>query len=219
MKRFLLMMLFITLSTLTLPQNNYSTPSISGGLQVGYNNGIGFQGNIIVKNLAAGFPFYIKLSSGISFLDPGKPLDARKIFINDATNGIPEKSGRLIELGCDFLYNAAGRTFLFAGPRLALFTANFNFIGGNEDFDVTSNQWGAGIGIENYFRISQSLDLVFSFGYDYFFSSVLYGHDTSYSPDGQNVNARKDFTFEDADKAINQPKHNLKAMAGLNYNF
>jgi hypothetical protein len=48
---------------------------------------------------------------------------------------------------------------------------------------------------------------------------VLYGHDTSYSPDGENVNDRKGFTFEDADNAVNQPKHNLKAMVGLGYNF
>ena len=38
-------------------------------------------------------------------------------------------------------------------------------------------------------------------------------------PDGQNVNDRKNFTFADADEAINQPKHNVKAMAGLSYNF
>jgi hypothetical protein len=100
-----------------------------------------------------------------------------------------------------------------------MFTGNFNFVGGNEDFDITSNQWGAGIGVENYFRITPALDLVFSFGYDYFFSSTLYGHDTSYSPDGQDVNGRKDFTFEDADNAVNQPKHNIKAMVGLGYNF
>jgi hypothetical protein len=61
--------------------------------------------------------------------------------------------------------------------------------------------------------------LIFSFGYDYFFISTLYGHDTSYSPDGENVNGREDFTFQDADNAINQPKHNVKAMIGLSYNF
>jgi hypothetical protein len=63
------------------------------------------------------------------------------------------------------------------------------------------------------------LDLVFSLGYDYFFTSSLNGHDTSYSPDNENVNDRQGFTFQDADDAINQPKHNLKAMVGLSYNF
>lgn len=209
----------LSLTIVTLPQNINSRTALAGGLQFGYSNGIGFQGNLVLKNFAEGFPFNIKISMGLSFLDPGKTAEARAIFINDAANGVPEKGGRLIDFRADFLYNFAGRTYIYAGPRFAMFKGNFNFIGGNEDFDVTSNQWGAGIGLENYFRISPVLDLVFSFGYDYFFSSTLYGHDTSYSPDGQDVNGRKNFTFEDADKAINQPKHNLKAMAGLSYNF
>jgi len=221
MKRFFLLMPMVLLSlpVVMSPQNINSRTSLSGGLQLGYNNGMGFQGNFILKNLAEGFPFHVKLSAGISFLDPGKSLDAREIFINDATNGVPEKGGKLMDLRADFLYYVGARTYFYAGPRFAMFTGNFNFIGGNEDFDVTSNQWGAGIGLENYFRISPVLDLVFSLGYDYFLSSTLYGHDTSYSPDGENVNGRKNFTFDDADKAVNQPKHNLKAMAGLSYNF
>jgi hypothetical protein len=221
MKRIFLAVLvfvFISLSS-TFAQNFNSRTTFSAGILAGYNNGIGFQGNFSLKNLAEGFPFNIKLGIGFSYLDPGKPLEAREIFINDATNGVPEKAGRLVDFRADFLYNVSGRTYFYTGPRFTMFTANFNFVGGNEDFDVTANQWGVGVGVENYFRISPVIDLVFSLGYDYFFQSVLYGHDTSYGPDGENVNDRKDFTFEDADNAVNQPKHNLKAMVGLGYNF
>lgn len=203
----------------SLPQNFSSKASFAIGFQGGYSNGIGFQGNFLVRNLAEGFPLDIKLGIGYSFLDPGNPIDTRKIFINDATNGVPEKAGRIIDFRADFLNKALARTYFYAGPRLAVFTGNFNFVGGNEDFDITSSQWGAGIGVENYFRMTPLLDLVFNFGYDYFFLSTLYGHDTSYSPDGQDVNARRDFTYTDADNAVNQPKHKIKAMVGLSYNF
>lgn len=218
-KLYLLIIVFAICSELILAQKFNSPTNIAGGISFGYNNGLGFQGSLLLKNIAEGFPFNIKIGLGLSFLDPGKPAEAREIFINDATNGVPEKAGKLIDFRADFLYNFSGRNYLYAGPRFAMFTANFNYVGGNENFDVTSNQWGAGIGVENYFKVSPVLDLVFNLGYDYFFSSTLYGHDTSYSPDGQDVNARKDFTYTDADNAVNQPKHNIKAMVGLSYNF
>lgn len=201
------------------PQNNFTRSNFAVGLMGGYNHGMGFQGNFLLKNFAEEFPFNIKIGFGVSFMDPGKSAEVRQIFINDATNGTPTKGGKLLDFRADFLYNFAGRTYFYAGPRYTMFTGNFNYIGGNEDFDVTTNQWGAGAGVENYFRISQALDLMFSFGYDFFFTSTLYGHDTSYSPDGEDINGREDFTFQDADEAINQPKHNVKAMVGLSYNF
>lgn len=211
--------MFISFFPAAFSQSSLQKVAYAAGLQAGYNNGLGFQGSFTIRNLAEDFPFSIKLGVGVSFLDPGIPLDAREIFINDATNGVPEKSGKLIDFRADFLYQLTNRTYLYAGPRFSMFTANFNFIGGNEDFDITTNQWGAGVGVENAFRITPMLDLVFNFGYDFFFASTLYGHDTSYSPDGQNVNQRKDFTYDDADKSVNQPKHSFRVMAGLNYNF
>lgn len=211
--------MFASLFPAAFSQSRLQKAAYAAGLQAGYNNGIGFQGSFTIRNIAEEFPFSIKLEAGISFSDPGKPLDAREIFINDATNGVPQKSGRATDFRADFLYQLSHNIYVYAGPRFTNYTANFYFVGGNEDFDVTSKQWGAGVGIENQFRISQLLDLVFSFGYDYFFASTLYGHDTSYSPDGQDVNPRKDFTYGDADKSVNQPKHNVKVMAGLNYNF
>ena len=63
------------------------------------------------------------------------------------------------------------------------------------------------------------LDLVINIGYDYYIKSTLYGHDTSYNPDGQDLNPREEYNFNDADKAINQPNHQLKFMLGLSYNL
>jgi hypothetical protein len=94
---------------------------------------------------------------------------------------------------------------LYTGPRFIAFTGNFNFVGGNEDFDVTGNQWGVGAGIETLFTMTQSFDLVFNIGYDFYFENTLYGHDTSYSPNNENINPRKEYEFADADKAVSQP--------------
>lgn len=219
-KFFVYLSIFITLFSLhSVAQIVKQKASFAVGIHAGYNHGIGLQGFLLLKNFAEDFPFNLKVCAGMSFLNPGRSEAAREIFINDATDGVPEKKGRVVELRADFQYNFLGRTYFYAGPRFSLFTGNFNYIGGNEDFDITSNQWGAGFGIESYFKISPLLDFVLTFGYDYFFPSTLYGHDTSYSPDNENVNPRKNFSFKDADDAINQPKHNLKAMFGLSYIF
>lgn len=52
---------------------------------------------------------------------------------------------------------------------------------------------------------------------DYFFSSRLTGHDTSYGPGGDDVNPREDFTYSHADSAIGQPKLRFRLMIGFSY--
>lgn len=103
---------------------------------------------------------------------------------------------------------AASSKIVF-GPRYSSFRANFKYVGGNEDFDVTSKQFGLGLGAESQFKINNKLNLLAAVGLDYFFNSTLKGHDTSYSPDDDNVNPRNDnendnaqFTYKDANKAI-----------------
>jgi hypothetical protein len=193
--------------------------SYSTGFMIGYNEGIGLQLNFTINDFAEDFPFDAKIAAGITFVDAGKPLEARSVFINDNTNGIPDESGRTFDFRIDLLLPISSKISVYAGPRFIAFTGNFNFIGGNEDFNVTGNQWGAGAGIETLFTMNQFLDLVFNIGYDYYFENALYGHDTSYSPDNENVNPRKDYKFADADKAVSQPTQNVRAMFGFSYNF
>ncbi len=223
MKTIFLLLIITTITSAQINSSLNNNAKFSSSIQAGLFNGAGININFLTSNFAENFPFSTKLSFGISFLDAGNPLDARKIFINNNTNGIPEQSGTTFAFGLDFLYKTSffglKRNYLYAGPRYTMFTGNFNFIGGNEDFDVTSNQWGIGVGLENYFRIVPALDLVINFGFDYYMAQSLYGHDTSYSPDGLNVNPREDFTFSDADKAVNQPKYQAKAMIGFSYNI
>jgi len=198
-------------------------PQLSAGLTLGYNGGSGAQFDGRVNNLAAGFPMSMKLGLGFVKLDPGSSTDARRIFINDATNGIPEESGQRWDFRLDFMYPVellgVQRSYVTFGPRYSRFKANFKYIGGNEDFDVKSNQWGFGTGVEGYFAVGHKVDFVLGAGYDYFPGATLSGHDTSYSPDGDDVNPRNDYTYDTADDAINQPKHNLRFQLGVSYAF
>ncbi|MFH2055428.1 MAG: hypothetical protein ABIJ61_05675, partial [bacterium] len=151
----------------------------------------------------------------------GNSAAAREFFINDATNGVPETKGRWWDVRLDVLWPFArgksSRTFLVTGLRHVSFTGNFKYVGGNEDFDVRSNQWGLGAALEHRIGIGPRLMLVLGGGLDYYFESRLQGHDTSYSPNGDDVNARKDFTYADADAAIDQPRLEPRLTIGFSY--
>lgn len=202
---------------------NASQPRFLAGLQLGYNSGLGVAASGTIASFARGFPLSARLGVWYSSVEPGHPWDARQVFINNATNGIPEEKGTDWEFKLDFLYPVgllpSANTHFFGGLRRSGFTGNFKFIGGNEDFDVTSSQWGLGAGLEGYFGMSRRLDLILSGGIDYYFSSTLQGHDTAYNPDNDNVNPREDFTYADADAAVSQPKVKPLIMMGIAYHF
>jgi hypothetical protein len=193
------------------------------GVQAGYRGGEGAELDVALSNFAKEFPLAIRVGLGYSVREAGKAADARKIFINDATNGTPEEHGSFLDYRFDLMYpfgwRSAKELYLAGGVRYSQSTTNFKFVGGNEDFDITSNQWGIGLGIEGYFAISQRLDFVVGGGIDYFFEAALVGHDTEYHPDGDNVNPHKDYTYSDADAAVNQPSINGRALIGLSYTF
>ena len=222
-KIFLCGITFLIPLTAMFSQNKNPSPYWSGGLNAGYNSGIGIMGNIRLSNFAEDFPFAIRLAIEYTSVDPGDPVAARSIFINDATNGVPQKFGFIWDFRLDFIYKVKflgiPKTFLFAGPRYSMFTAVFNFIDGNEFFNINSNQWGFGGGIETDFPISDRFAIAFNTGLDYYFLSEIYGHDTSYFPDGTIINGKKNYTYQSADNAINQPKLVLKFLMGFNYYF
>lgn len=218
---------FIALAffTFSILQAQEST-KFSIGLKAGYNNGFGTQTNFTLYNLVQDIPIHLRLEIGYSNINPGDSADARRIFINNATNGTPEKKGQIIDYRLDFLFpfDLLNDSFIKIGPRYSNYKGNFKYTGGNEDFDVVSNQWGFGLGLGNFFKINKKLNLEMNAGFDYFINATLTGHDTSYSPDDDNINARNDnendntaFTFKEADNAINQPKYMPHIMVGINY--
>jgi hypothetical protein len=198
-------------------------PQFTGGVQFGYNSGAGLAFSGMISEFARGFPLGAKLGLWYSSVEAGSAWDARQIFINNATNGSPEKKGQNWELKLDFLYPvkllSALQTQMFGGGRHSSFTGNFKFVGGNEDFDVTSSQWGVGGGLESHFGMSRRVDLLLTAGVDYYFGGMLYGHDTAYNPNNENVNPREDFTYSDADAAIGRPTLKPLVMLGFGYRF
>jgi hypothetical protein len=198
------------------------------GFNAGYNRGLGFQATLTAQDPIKTLPVDLRLGVGYTSLDPGNSADARRIFINNATNGVPEEKARSFDYRLDILvpvnlFNLE-QSYVNFGPRYSSFRANFKYIGGNEDFDVTSRQFGVGLGAESHFSMNDKLYLVLTAGVDYFFDNTLKGHDTSYSPDNDNVNPRNDnqnndmeFTYKDANDAINQPSIMPRLLVGINY--
>ena len=204
---------------------NVAEPGVrfSAGAAVGYYSGFGVEFSGTFSEFARGFPLAIRAGVGYASVDPGSAPEARKIFINNATNGAPEKSGRVLDLRFDAMYRLTGEAstpaYFYAGPRYASFKGNFKYVGGNEDFDVTSGQWGLGLGLEGHFGMGRSGMLVVGGGADYYFADKLQGHDTWYTPSGDDANPRKEYTFTDADAAINQPQWVPRFMVGFRYAF
>ena len=62
----------------------------SAGLLVGYSSGFSIQGYGLAADFAKGFPLRARLGIGYVATEPGDALAARRIFINDATNGTPD---------------------------------------------------------------------------------------------------------------------------------
>ncbi len=222
---FLAGILFTGLSAQT---NSADQVKIAGGFSAGYNRGFGVHADVTGINFAKELPFRLRFGVGLTFLNPGNAADARRIFVNDNTNGTPEKKGRSFDFRLDFLmarriFGINSSSFVF-GPRFSTFNGDFKYVGGNEDFEVKSHQWGAGAGFENYFRISPKLNLVISYGLDIYAPSTLTGHDSSYSPDNDNINPKRDerndeslFRYGDANRAIKQPFIMPHIMFGINF--
>jgi hypothetical protein len=170
-----------------------------------------------VRDFASGLPLQARFRLGRTAVDAGSPSAARRVFINDATNGTPRENGHTWDFGLDGIYPIGPRTSAFGGIRYSRFKANFKFVGGNEDFDVTSSHWGLAAGLEAVYPMGERTSLLLAGGAEYFLSSRLTGHDTSYSPDGDNVNPRQEYTYSDADRAVGQPTLRPMALVGVSY--
>jgi hypothetical protein len=112
-----------------------------------------------------------------------------------------------------------GRTHAFGGVRYTRFAGDYRYVGGNEDFEIRSNHWGFGGGLEMAYPVRPRLDMTLTAGVDYFMPSRLYGHDTAYSPDGTSENPKAGYTYSDADRAVGQPKLAPIMMVGMQLGF
>jgi hypothetical protein len=189
------------------------------GLGVGATAGFGVQADVTFHDFTRSAPLSLRVSGAYSGRDAGKAWDARRVFINDNTNGTPEQSASTWQLRLDLMLPVfqLGRipVQLGVGGRKAFFKGTFDFVGGNEKFDVTGSPWGAGAFLEATLEVSDRVDFTLQLGLDHFFKSRLEGHDTAYEPDGDDVNPRNDYTWDDAVDAVNQPRTEPFGLVGL----
>jgi hypothetical protein len=194
-----------------------------GDIKLGYHGGVGLHVSVTALNFAQNFPFSVRLGLGYTRVDAGDDWGARRVFINDNTNGTARSNAHVWDGRLDLLYPVKlldlQRTTLFGGVRRSDFNAYFEYIGGAETFDVMTTQWGLGGGIETAFAVSPRVDMVLTLGGDYYFRSELSGHDTYYRPDGNDTHPIDDYTFTEADAVINQPDVMTRLMLGVAYHF
>jgi len=197
---------------------NLTGAKLNPGIDIGYYNGPGFSLYITSDSIPSKKTTG-RFSLGISFPYPGNPVLARKVFINDATNGIPHGKGRSYNFGFDLIKKLRLKIYpkskFFFGIRYSMFRAMFKYTGGNEEFTITSNNFGIGVGTDYYFKLTRKRSLKISTGIDYFFKARIHGHDTTYYPDNQNINPRRSYGFSDADSSVNQPDIEFKIVFGL----
>lgn len=195
----------------------------SSGLSLGANGGLGGEGTLTLSDFAEGFPFSARFAAGYLSLDPGDAPLARRVFVNEATNGSAEKSGHRFDLRVDARYQLKGGrlagTWFYFGPRFSMWHGTFNFVDGNETFDVTTNQFGAGAGFEQVFTMGPHTDFTIGAGLDWYANADFKGHGSTYSPNGTSVDPKEDFTYTNADQAIAQPRFAPRVMIGMQHHI
>jgi len=223
MKKLLIISAILVFSTSGAFAKNGKTPMWIG-LGGGYSNGLG--GNIEFSwfNISRSIPLSVHFSVGYFHQDdPGNAIEARKVFINDGTAGNDNiiESGYNIFLRLDLSYQVYRKKGLTISPYLGVahdrYLAHFDYQGGNEAFDVASNPWGVGAGAR--FSISPSRNLMLSLilGAEYFFPTQIKAHGTFYNPNGEDDSPRNDYTYSDADDAIEQPNWNGRFVLTLSF--
>lgn len=213
----------IVIMAALLSISNIYAASKAISLEGGNINGYGARGNFGVYPLTHSLPFYIEAGAGMFYQsDPGVAEDARSIFINDNSGGDIEEYGTTLVLSADIGYTFVNSRSIagsfYGGPRYSFYRANFTYEGDNEEFAVKHDTHGFGMGLRIESRISQRSSLFAKAGLDYYVPSKLYGHGKfTYNPDDKDDNPRGDYSYEDADNAVNQPTWTPVITVGISY--
>ncbi|HVP65986.1 MAG TPA: hypothetical protein VMT17_01860 [Anaeromyxobacteraceae bacterium] len=195
---------------------------LSVGAFAGYQNGFDLRALATAGNLIRSVPLGIDFGIGVTWLNAGDPTLAREVFVNDATDGTPQTSATVWDFQLDVIWffhlNGLERTGVFLGPRFSMYSGDFHYVGGNEDFTVTSNNWGLGAGVRGAIPISRHWSAGVSLGLDWYPVITFYGHDTTYSSTGYSVNPKAGYDFQAAYAAINQPHWVPSLLIGVSWN-
>jgi len=193
------------------------------GIGSGFSGGLGAGLNFLATDLAPGVRLSLEAGGGYFHQsDSGNANNARQIFINDNAGGEIEKHGSISHFYFNLRYQLTRRNdinwYLFGGARYLKYGAYYGFIGDNEAFIVGYSTWGLGGGIALEIKVGHQTRLVLKGGLDSFFTSRFDGHgEFSYDPNKVDDNPRNDYTYEDADTAVNQPKFMPSFMLMLQF--
>lgn len=124
-KQSLLTTFLLITTTLIYAQSDTDDSKIALGVSTGYNRGFGVQISATALKPLENLPVQIRFGFGITKLDPGNAADARRIFINNATNGVPEEKARVFDYRLDFMLNSnflkSEASHIVFGPRYSSF--------------------------------------------------------------------------------------------------
>jgi hypothetical protein len=198
-------------------------------LMGGYYNGPSVAGTIGVANIFEKVPLSAEISLGYSWTPAGDGTLARKVFINQDTGGDndAQSSGGVLDFTINALYPLNEnygpiKFYVFGGPRIEHYDVRWDYVGGDEDFDIVSWVYGLGGGLRGVMPLGKKINAVLQLGIDYFPRTAIYGHDATYYPDNSNVNGRNDgagynYTYADAENATTVPHLRPRVMAGIQF--
>lgn len=191
---------------------------------LGYSEDLGVYMGLRLDNLSTDSPFFIQARGGYIYQkDPGNAEDARSIYINDGTGGSIEEYGESYLLALDLGYKLSqwnGQTIEVSISGLwNHYKAHFGFIGDNEVFAVKTSAFGLGLGGALRIPLSKTQNsLMIKTTVEYYPKTLIEAHGTFYyTPSGDDDNVRNDYTYEDADGAINQPEFRFSVLVGFLY--
>jgi hypothetical protein len=196
-------------------------------LSAGYYDGASVAGTVGFDNIFEKVPLGLELELGYSWSSLGEAIPACQVFINQNQNNSKTiSSGGTLDLGLNATYPLPNVMFgpvkfwVFAGPRWARWDARHEYINGNEDFDVTGKVWGLGGGLRGIMPLGKKFRALLQLGLDYYPRGSIYGHDATYNPDNNNINARNNgagytYTYADAEAATAVPHLRPRVMLGL----
>jgi hypothetical protein len=179
--------------------------------RIGYGNDFAAELGFRLSGISSDLPLTMKASGGyVRQVSAGNADDARSVFINDATTGSPTEYGESwyygVTVGYTILVGESFHVEAFGLGRQNVYNAFFIFTGGNEAFRVTTTQFGVGGGVELLFGNDGPAQFSLNGGVEFYFPSRIDSHGTYfYTPDGTDSRPRNDYTYEDADAAVNQP--------------
>ncbi len=195
-------------------------------LSSGYYDGPTVAGTVGFEEIFTKVPLGLEVELGYSWSGLGDAILASQVFINqNQVNATTKSSGGTLHLAFNATYPLPMKLgpvsmFVVGGPRWARWTARHQYLNNNEDFDVVGKVWGLGGGLRGVMKLSEKFRACMQLTVDYYPRASLYGHDATYYPDDNNVNARDNgagytYTYADAVRATAVPHIRPRVLVGI----